>query len=123
MKIKLDENIPASLSTRLVALGHDVDSVPEEGLTGHSDTAVWSEAQASGRFLVTQDLDFSDVRRFAPGAHAGILLVRLKRPGRKALMERLDWIFRNCDVSSWFGCFVVATEVKVRVHHPVVSAG
>jgi len=33
MKIKLDENIPASLSTRLAALGHDVDSVPEEGLT------------------------------------------------------------------------------------------
>jgi predicted nuclease of predicted toxin-antitoxin system len=68
MKIKLDENIPASLSTRLAALGHDVDSVPEEGLTGYPDTAVWSEAQAGGRFLVTQDLDFSDIRRFSPGA-------------------------------------------------------
>ena len=66
MKIKLDENIPASLSTRLAALGHDVDSVPEEGLTGYPDTVVWSEAQAGGRFLVTQDLDFSDVRRFSP---------------------------------------------------------
>jgi predicted nuclease of predicted toxin-antitoxin system len=45
MKIKLDENIPASLSARLATLGHDVDSVPEEGLTGYPDAAVWSEAQ------------------------------------------------------------------------------
>jgi len=122
MKIKLDENIPFSLSTRLAALGHDVDSVPEEGLTGYPDTAVWSGAQASGRFLVTQDLDFSDVRRFSPGAHAGILLVRLKRPGRKALIERVGWIFRTCDVESWCGCFVVATEVKVRVNCPAGSS-
>jgi len=118
MKIKLDENIPASLSTRLAALGHDVDSVPEEGLTGYPDTAVWSEAQAGGRFLVTQDLDFSDIRRFSPGAHAGILLVRLKRPGHRALNERIRWIFRTCDVESGAGCFVVATEVKVRVNRP-----
>jgi hypothetical protein len=34
-------------------------------------------AQRAGRFLVTQDLDFSDVRRFEPGSHHGLLLVRL----------------------------------------------
>ena len=37
LKIKLDENSPASLAGTLHALGHDVDTVPEEGLAGFPD--------------------------------------------------------------------------------------
>jgi hypothetical protein len=32
MRIKLDENLPTSAAESLRALGHDVDTVPEEGL-------------------------------------------------------------------------------------------
>jgi predicted nuclease of predicted toxin-antitoxin system len=41
MKIKLDENLPAQLADNLRALGHDVQTVPEEGLAGHMDADVW----------------------------------------------------------------------------------
>jgi hypothetical protein len=34
MRIKLDENIPVGLVTALADLGHDVDSIPQEGLNG-----------------------------------------------------------------------------------------
>jgi predicted nuclease of predicted toxin-antitoxin system len=85
MRIKLDENISVRLVTALDALGHGVDSVPQEGLTGKPDPDVWSNAQECGRFLITQDLDFSEVRRYAPGTHHGLLLVRLKQPGRRAV--------------------------------------
>ena len=37
MKIKLDENMPATLAAILTAYGHDTDTVHEEGLTGKSD--------------------------------------------------------------------------------------
>jgi hypothetical protein len=37
MRIKLDENMPASLVLALQALGHDVDTVPGEGLAGEPD--------------------------------------------------------------------------------------
>ncbi|WP_200348435.1 DUF5615 family PIN-like protein [Halochromatium glycolicum] len=80
MKIKLDENIPTAVVSHLSALGHDVDSVMDEGLDGHPDPDVWAGAQAAGRFLVTHDLDFSDIRQFLPGTHASLLLVRLKNP-------------------------------------------
>jgi predicted nuclease of predicted toxin-antitoxin system len=63
------------LVTALAELGHDVDSVPQEGLTGEADPDVWIGAQRSGRFLITQDLDFSEVTRYAPG-----LLGLLRRP-------------------------------------------
>jgi predicted nuclease of predicted toxin-antitoxin system len=83
VKIKLDENIPAGLIGILEDLGHDVDSVPQEGLGGEPDDTVWTATQAAGRFFITQDLDFSDIRRYQPGQHFGILLVRLRDPGRK----------------------------------------
>ena len=63
MTIKLDENLPERLVAALAALGHDVDTVRAEHLAGRDDPDVWAAAQATGRFLITQDLDFSDVRR------------------------------------------------------------
>lgn len=50
--------------------GHDVDTVPEEHLSGRPDAEIWQIVSAEGRFLITQDLDFSDTRQFAPGTHA-----------------------------------------------------
>lgn len=75
MKVKLDENIPVRLADELLPLGHDVDTVASEGLTGRPDGDVWSAARREERLLTAQDLDFSDVRQFKPGTHAGLLLV------------------------------------------------
>jgi len=77
MKIKLDENLPLGLVPRLRELGHDVHTPRDEGLRSAPDSAIRETAQREQRFLITQDLDFSDVRRFAPGTHQGLLLVRL----------------------------------------------
>lgn len=83
MNIKLDENLPAELARNLKELGHEVHTVQDEGLVGKADRDIWEAAQRERRFLVTQDLDFSDSRRFLPGSHSGILLVRLRSPGRR----------------------------------------
>ncbi len=56
----------ALLATVLTACGHDTDTVPEEDLAGKPDPDVWRETQQAGRFLITQDLDFSDIRQFRP---------------------------------------------------------
>jgi len=93
MKIKLDENLPVRLAGMLASLGHDADSVFAEGLAGSSDPVVWHAAQAAGRFFITQDLDFSDLRAYQPGTHPGILVVRLRvpvvRPSPKRSMRSL----------------------------------
>lgn len=118
MRIKLDENLPARLVNVLAHHGHDVDTVVDEGLAGEQDTVVWSEAQKARRFLITQDLDFSDVRRFRPGTHHGILLLRLQQPGRQALMRRIENLLIAEKMDDWQGCFVVATDRKIRVRRP-----
>ena len=118
MKIKLDENMPTTLAAALRKLGHDADTVPQEGIAGRDDLCVWEAAQEAGRFLITQDLDFSDVRRYKPGTHHGLLLVRLRKPGRRALTARVRAAFEREDVAGWSGCFVVLTESKIRVRRP-----
>ena len=118
MKIKLDENLPESLVAELATLNHDADTVPQEGLAGRDDPDVWAAAQAAGRFLITQDLDFSDVRKFQPGTHHGLLLVRLPDAGRVALTRRIVEIFGSEDIESWSRCFVVLSGHKLRVLRP-----
>lgn len=118
MRIKIDENLPASLAAALRAMGHDADTVMDEGLSGSRDPEVWAAAKAEGRFLITQDLDFSDTRTFAPGSHPGILLVRLGQATNRDLSALVAAAFHREDVGSWAGCFVVLTELKVRVRRP-----
>jgi predicted nuclease of predicted toxin-antitoxin system len=115
MKVKLDENIPVRLAGVLTNLGHDVDTVASEGLKGKPDGDVWSVAKREGRFLITQDLDFSDVRPFKPGTHPGLLLVRLREPGANALLSRIRAVVQAEGLDSFARCFVVLTDRKLRI--------
>jgi predicted nuclease of predicted toxin-antitoxin system len=118
LKIKLDENLPSGLVPVLQALGHDVDTVPGEGLSGHRDDEIAAAARGEGRFLVSQDHDFSDRRRVASGAHPGILFIRMRVPGAKALQERVGWVFQKEAVDSWAGALVVVTDSRIRISRP-----
>ena len=121
MLIKLDENLPAVLTNVLAEFGHDADTTPQEGLAGHPDRDIWDAVLKAGRFLCTQDLDFSDIRRFVPGTHPGILLIRLDHPSQKALVQRLHQILQTEEIETWKGCFVVATEHKIRIRRPTAE--
>ena len=115
MKIKLDENLPSTLAQSLGSLGHDVETVFDEALSGEDDDHLWQAVQKEGRFLITQDLDFSDIRKFSPGTHGGLLLVRLRNPGRRALTKLVSSVFASQDAEDWSGCFAVLTASKLRV--------
>lgn len=118
MRIKLDENLPTDLSALIEAFGHEVDTVPEEGLTSHPDEEVWQAAKRENRFFMTQDLDFSDIRKYVPGTHPGLLLLRLESPSRKAIITRVHSILQTVPIGNWSGCLVVATDHKIRVRRP-----
>ena len=118
MKAKLDENLPRQIAVELRGRGRDVQTVVEEGLTGRANADLWQAAQREGRLLITQDLDFSDTRKFQPGTHHGIVLIRLQSPSRQNLIARAKELFDAEDITSWTGCFVVVTERKIRIRRP-----
>jgi predicted nuclease of predicted toxin-antitoxin system len=118
MKIKLDENLPTELATMLRDRGHDVHTVPDELLSGREDPIVFAASVSEERLLITQDLDFSDTRKFSPGSHPGLVLIRLKHPSRRELIERFRAVLDVYQIENWARCFVVLSDNKLRVRTP-----
>ena len=118
MKIKLDENLPESLLATLKALGHDVDNVTAEGLAGRADFDVWQAAQKAERFLSLRIWISRIFGGFLPARIQGLMLVRLRTPGRSALATRIAAVFREENSTAWARCFVLLTDHKLRVHTP-----
>ena len=115
MRIKLDENLPLALQSGLGALKHDVHSVFDENLAGEPDDKVWHACTVEERFLITQDLDFSDARKYPPGTHAGIMLLRVADDSRENLIRVVLRAFSEQDLAAFERALVVVTDVKIRI--------
>jgi predicted nuclease of predicted toxin-antitoxin system len=115
VKIKLDENLPLALQNGLAARGHDVHSVFDEDLAGEPDERIWEACSAEERFLITQDLDFSDARKYRPGTNAGIMILRLVDDSRENLIRVVLQAFTEQDIGSFERALVVVSDVKIRI--------
>ena len=117
-RVKLDENLSASHQQLLISSGYDADRVTDEGLSGADDSVVWARVVTEQRFFITLDLDFADVRRFGPGTHPGILLIRPKTRGAKAVLEILTRVLSEYPLTTLAGSFVVANPDHTRIRRP-----
>lgn len=118
MRLKLDENITVAAKGPLVALGHDVDTVPEEHLAGQPDADVLAAAVGDERALVTFDLGFGDPRAYPPGSHRGVILLRLRDQQPDNVVSVLQRLAENHDLDELVGCVVVVTERLIRIRWP-----
>lgn len=118
MKFKLDENLSHELGTELRALGHDVHTVAAEGLAGSSDPIVLVAVREEGRMLLTQDRGFADLRRYPPGSHLGIVVLRPSTQDPEAISQLLRRFLGQYDLAEFEGCNVVVEPTRVRVRRP-----
>lgn len=118
MRIKLDENLGRPHVALLKRHGCEADRVFDQGLSGIEDAELWVRVKRDGQFLITLDLGFSDVRRYAPGTHPGILLLRPRRKGRNAVSHVLRRVLTERRVETLAGCLAVADESRTRVRRP-----
>ena len=62
------------------------------------------------------DHDFSDVRKHAPGSHAGILLIRTSHPSANLVSDILLRVLDETDgLNRVAGCLAVADETRTRI--------
>ena len=90
----------------------------DEGLGGTKDEPLWNEVQSEGRFLVTADKGFADVRIYSPGTHSGVLLLRPDEDGIAPLIELLERVLDRSDLDALAGAVAVATPRGLRVRWP-----
>jgi predicted nuclease of predicted toxin-antitoxin system len=81
---KLDEDLSESLSEVLRGKGYVVVTVRSQDWGGFKDPKLWPLIQAESIFFITADKGFGDLRKFSPGSHAGILLLR---PDRESIVD------------------------------------
>jgi predicted nuclease of predicted toxin-antitoxin system len=115
MRVKLDENLGRAHARFLQQLGFEVDRVHDQGLSGEADRVIWQRVCQEGRFFITLDLDFADVRQYPPGSHPGILLLRPHSRGRQAVLELLRRVLEEHPLSELAGCLAVADIAHTRV--------
>ena len=118
MKVKLDENLPQSARDALVAAGHEVDTVTEEGLTGAPDPQVVQAATDAGRLLISLDRGLGDIRRYPPGSHAGILVLRVSDQSAASVRTALASVLASHDLETLGGANAVAQRGLLRVRRP-----
>jgi predicted nuclease of predicted toxin-antitoxin system len=118
LKVKVDEDLPRSATELLRQRGYEVDDRRAEGPGGPPDETVWEEAQREGRFLLTGDKQFSDIRLHPPGTHAGVLLLRPDLENREAFCELLRGVLDVTTLEDLDGQVAVASPRGLRVAAP-----
>lgn len=118
MRFKLDENIDVRAAAVLSAAGHDVTTVAGQELGGTEDPDIAQVVVREDRILVTLDRGFGDIRRYPPGSHPGIVLLRLRRQARPGVEAALRLLLRYEELPLLAGCTIIVTASTVRVRRP-----
>lgn len=79
MNFITDENIFVPIVEKLRKMSHDVFDIKEQNLTSIDDLDIYKIALEQNRVLLTMDKDFSNILKYPPGNHPGIVALKLYR--------------------------------------------
>jgi len=117
MKLKLDENLGRRCASLLSEAGHDVATVPEQGMCSASDARLVMACRDEERCLVTLDLGFANPLRFRPSEHRGIVVLRLPgRPSHEDLLGAARTFRDALESDSPEGVLRIVRRGRVRIH-------
>ncbi len=115
MRVKVDEDLSQPVALSLRDRGYDAVGVVEQGMGGWKDSDLWQAVQDEQCFLVTADKGFANIHIYAPGTHAGILLLRPDQDGIRPLVELLERVLAAYDLGVLAGTVTVVTPRSIRI--------
>ncbi len=114
-RFKVDENLPNEIAELLDGRGFDAVTVADQAWSGLPDDLLWHRIQQEDRWIVTADKEFGDVRRYSPGSHAGVLLLRSREEGLDDYLSLATTAADCIDFDDAAGAVVVVTDRGVRI--------
>lgn len=119
MHFKVDEDLPQAVAGLLRDKGYECSTVLEQEMGGSKDPELWRAVQQHGQFLVTADKGFGDLRRYPPGSHGGILVLRPAEDGVRPLLDLIGKVLETVqDLRSLQGLLTVASPQGLRIRRP-----
>lgn len=115
MKFKLDENLPTELAAFLHRLGHEADTVVQEGLNGADDRELLAHVRKEHRTLLTMDKGIADIRRYPPREFSGLVVFRTSRSGRESVTRFVEQNLPVVLRETLTGRLVVVTDGGIRI--------
>lgn len=115
MRFKLDGNLPLQLKRLLTESGHDEVTVLDQEMGGATDSQVASACRREERVLLTQDIDFADIRTYPPGTYPGIVVFRLPSQSRNDLLEIATMLIESLVRSSPNRQLWIVEKSRIRI--------
>jgi predicted nuclease of predicted toxin-antitoxin system len=115
LKFKIDENVPGEVAEMLRSAGHDAVSVLDQNLGGWADPGVAAVCRSEARIVVTLDLGFADNRTYPPQQYAGLIVIRLKRQDKPAILQAFGRVMRVLPLEPIEGALWIVEKDRVRI--------
>ena len=119
--VKIDDDLPRLIADLVVARGYGAATVMGQGWQGASDDELWLRVQDEGRWLITADKGFADLRRHPAGSHAGVILLRAPEESRRAYLELAAIALDGLKLDDLAGAVVVVSYRSVRIRRAPIK--
>ena len=118
MTFLLDENFPRAASGFLKGLGHTVIDARDRGLAGANDSQLLATASQLGAVMPTTDRDFFHTLHHEHPGHGGVVVIALRQPNRKSILDRLSWFLNAVAGRSLTGRAFQLRDSTWLIHPP-----
>jgi len=115
MNFLTDECVYNITTQLLRSWRHDVLTTQEVGLAGKPDENILAYAVEHKRILLTIDMDFSNIRRFPPANHTGIIVLKIRPRIVEKVHQVLAQVLRDIDMEKLGKSLVIIDQSKYRI--------
>ena len=112
MKFLTDENVSPAVVRILRHARHNVWDIKEEGWQGASDERIMMQARKTGRVIISEDLDFGNLRRFPLVHHPGAVLIHYQNMRPHDVAHRLLRFLNSVKPQALKGAVLVLEEQR-----------
>jgi len=116
MRFKVDESLHVEVADLLRGQGHDALTVFDQGLRGRNDHALADICRTENRVLLSLDLDFSNILMFPPEHYPGLIVLRLRKKGRTAVLHVVTRVMDHLSKEPLAGRLWIVDEHRIRIH-------